>query len=154
MGGSNVPDCFTSDPARLFPEFRDLFPGERIHAAFRENSGAPEDFVSHPVADAWKGFLHQQRSFHWDFATAREKILDQRTLEPGFVRLGGKIAPPSWRLFANVKLNASELARIVEHEGTLFLKKNEVIVFGWREVSGFDEKFAGHAEMHTQPAIA
>src|SRR5687767_640092 len=63
IGGGNFFDGFAADPAGLFPESADFLGREGFDAAFWIESGAPEDFVGHPVADASERFLHQERGF-------------------------------------------------------------------------------------------
>src|SRR4051812_8230655 len=53
-----------------------------------------------------------------------------------------------------MKLNAAELARIVEHKRAITLKQDKMIVFGGREIGRFNRKLARHPEMHAEPCVA
>src|SRR5205807_2506102 len=65
------------------------------------------------------------------------------------------VALPPIRLIGSVmKSDATELARIGEHESAFALKENEMIVFAWPIVCRFDSDLAGHAEMNAKPHFA
>lgn len=154
MRGSDALDCLARDPAGLFPNFADFRGRKRSDAAFRIDAHSPQNFVGHPVADSGEGFLHQQGSFDGNFFAAREKFFDEGAIELGVLRLWRKIPPPRRGFFALMKLDASELARIVKDQRALLLEEDEMIVFAGREIGGLGGQFAGHAEMHAEPSVA
>src|SRR5262249_15046704 len=82
----------------------------------------------------------------------------QEIVDPIFIELARdnfrRVAfPPIRFISAVMESDAAELAWIGEDERTFALKKNEMIVFGWSVVRGFDMDLAGHAEMNPEPVV-
>jgi hypothetical protein len=67
------------------------------------NPRLPQNFVRHPIANAWKSSLHQQNRFDWRARMAREKIADSFQGKIGGQNLGWQTPPPGRLLGADLK---------------------------------------------------
>lgn len=118
------------------------------------NFRLPQDFIRHPVADAGKVRLQQQRRFD------RQLVMTMQCITQHFARecirreSRRNLRPPRRLAFALKIQHAAELPRIAEDERTVFLLQSEVVVFAWREVRWFDTESAGHPEMNRDPDAA
>lgn len=118
------------------------------------NCGAPEDFVSHPVADSGEAILHQENGLDRRMTMSIQKPDQKIAVELWRDNLGKGRVPPFWFPHTVLKSDPAELSRIGENEGAPSLKKHEMIVLGRRKIAPLNVDFSGHAEMNTEPVTA
>ena len=67
----------------------------------------------------------------------------------------GNIASPPFRLFfAMVKAHPAKLSGVTKNECPFSLSQNEVVMFAWNKVGGFDAQCSCHSEVKTEPVVA
>lgn len=133
-----------------------LDPGgiERAGRCGGMETGAPEDFVGHPVADPREVLLHEENRFEWGPAAAFEETREafqRKFLGKNARREGG---PPRGRRGSLVEADAAEVAFVLEDEGARVLPEDEVVVFAWIVVRlVLAAEFAAHAEVDAEPEV-
>ena len=116
--------------------------------------GAPKNLVGHPIADAGKAALHEEDGFDGGAAVTIEKPIEERAAEGAVADLREIGRPPLRVLFAMMKADAAEEARIAEDEGAFRLPEDEVVVFADSEIRRLDPHGAAHAEVKAEPVLA
>jgi hypothetical protein len=114
----------------------------------------PEDFVGHPVSDPGKRFLHQENGLQRGSAPALEKTRKARAIKLRIEYFRRPVAPPTRFTRAGFEIHTPKHPGSTKNQRPLFLAQNKVIVPSRRERSRFDQQFAGHAKMQTQPSGA
>lgn len=114
--------------------------------------GLPENFVRHPISDAWKAALQQQHRLDRGPAMTRQELFHPRARELPGEDLGRPVAPPGWLRFSAVKQDPPELTGVAEDQAVTALLQHQVIVFQRNHVRRLDAQLTRHAQMNAQPA--
>lgn len=151
--GTDLLQRFTGDKAHFLMEAGELLGSQRCGSAGGRKAGAPKDFVGHPVTDAGKTLLVEQRCLEGKARMATEKFAHVSGGESarGDRRRDG--CPPIGRFGTAGKEDATELAGIVEDQSAISLVEDEMIVLFGLVGARCDGQFAGHAEVNTEPEV-
>src|SRR5258707_7071214 len=137
-------DGFTAEEPDGSPEISQFRAGQLAGERARGQPGPPKDFVGHPIAQARKTLLQEQRAFEGKLVVVLEKCGHEFPSELLGSQWNRQIQPPTRRCGPEVKSDAAKLPRIRKHERLGLLIKDQVIVLAGWEARFRGAQFSGH----------